>query len=141
MLALVGEREPAGQRLAELGEERLGQLHQVAVVGVRLVELEHRELGVVLGRDALVAEDPADLVDAVEAAHDQPLEVELRRDAQVEVHVERVVVGHERPRRRAAGDRLHHRRLDLEEAARVEERADRLDEPRAGAGRPRAPRD
>ena len=31
----------------------------------------------------------------------------------------------ERPRQRAAGDRLHHRRLDFEVAARVQERADR----------------
>ena len=47
------------------------------------------------------------------------------------VHVERVVVRHERPRQRAAGDRLHHRRLDFEEPARVQEPADRGDDPAA----------
>ena len=31
----------------------LGQVHQVDVVGVGLVELQHGELGIVLGRDAL----------------------------------------------------------------------------------------
>ena len=51
----------------------------------------------------------------------QPLEVQLVGDAQVERHVERVVVRHERPRRGAAVERLQDRRLDLEEAARVEE--------------------
>ena len=51
----------------------------------------------------------------------QPLEVELVGDAQVERHVERVVVGHERPRRGAAVERLQHRRLHLEEPAVVEE--------------------
>ncbi len=90
----------------------------VLVVRVGLVELEHRELGVVLERDALVAEVLAELVDALEAADDQPLEVELGRDPQVEVAVERVVVGGERPRQRAAVERLEHRRLDLEEALR-----------------------
>ena len=68
-------------------------------------------------------------------ADQQALQVELGRDAQVEVDVERVVVGDEGPGRGAAGDRLHHRRLDLEEAARVEERAD------ARARAPRAPED
>ena len=66
-------------------DQRLDQLHHVAVVGVRLVALEHRELGVVLARDALVAEVAADLVDAVEPADDQPLQVQLVRDAQVEI--------------------------------------------------------
>ena len=74
--------------------------------------------------DALVAEVLADLVDALEAADDQALEVQLVGDAQVEVAVERVVVGRERPRQRAAVERLEDRRLDLEEAALVEPAAD-----------------
>ena len=48
----------------------------------------------------------------------QALEVELGRDAQVERAVERVVVRRERARQRAAVERLQHRRLDLDEAAR-----------------------
>ena len=102
-------------------DQLLGELHQVVVVGVGLVELEHGELGVVLGADAFVAEVAVDLVDAVEAADDQALQIELRRDAQEEVHVERVVMGLEGPRRGAAGDLLHHRRFDFEVAALVEE--------------------
>ena len=74
--------------------------------------------------DALVPEVVADLVHPLEAAHDQPLEVQLVRDAQEERHVERVVVRRERPRRRAAVQRLQHRRLDLEVAEPVEEGAD-----------------
>ena len=103
-------------------DERLDPRHRVVVVGVRLVPLEHRELGVVLERDALVAEVLAELVDALEPADDQPLEVELGRDAQVEVAVELVVMRHERPRERAAVARLQHRRLDLDEALAVEVR-------------------
>ena len=90
--------------LGDEGDEFFGEVHQVVVVGVGLVELEHGELGVVLGADAFVAEVAVDLVDAVEAADDQPLEIELRRDAQEEVEVERVVVGGEGPRGGAAGD-------------------------------------
>ena len=98
-------------------QEQLGHRHQVAIVGVGLIELEHRELRVVLRRDALVPEVPVDLVDPRHAADDQPLEVQLGRDPQVQLHVLRVVVGHERPGEGAARDRLHHRRLDLEKAA------------------------
>ena len=101
-------------------QQLLGQVHQVAVVRVGPVQLQHRELGVVPRRQPLVAEIAVDLVDLLEAADDQALQVQLRRDAQVHRHVERVVMRDERPRRGAAGNRLHHRRLDFHEAARVE---------------------
>ena len=108
--------------------ELLGVARDVLVVGVGLVPLEHRELGVVLEGQPLVAEVLADLVDALEAADDQPLEVQLDGDAKVEVAVERVEVRRERQRRAAAVDRLQHRRLDLDEAALVEPGADRGDD-------------
>jgi hypothetical protein len=70
--------------------------------------------------DALVAEVAVDLVDALQAADHQALEVQLRRDAQVQLQVQRVVVGGERLGRGAAGDVMHHRRLHFQEAARVQ---------------------
>ena len=85
------------------------------VVRVRLVELEHRELGVVAGGEALVAEHPADLEHLLEAAHHEPLEVELGRDAQERSHVERVVVRDEGRGRRAHRDGVQDGRLDLDE--------------------------
>ena len=63
----------------------------------------------------------------------KPLQVELRRDTQVERRVERIVMRHERPRRRAARERLHHRRLDLGEVERIEETADEADQHAAAA--------
>ena len=125
MLAVAQRGASRSTASRQPAEQLLGELHQVLVGRVRLVELEHRELGIVLRRQPFVAEVAVDLEDALEAADHEPLQVELGRDAQVEIEVERVVVGDERPRRGAAGDRLHHRRLDLEEAARVEERAER----------------
>ena len=122
------------------GDELLGAAHRVVVVGVRLVPLEHRELGVVLERDALVAEVLADLVDALEAADDQPLEVQLGGDPQVEVAVELVVVRRERAGVGAAVERLQDRRLDLDEAGGVEVAAQRRDHARAQLRRRRAPR-
>ncbi len=97
------------------------------MVPVRRVELHHREFGVVPNRDAFVAEAAVDLEHALEAADDQALQVELRRDAQVHRLVERVVVRDERLRVGAAGDRVQHRRLDFHEAVGDHEAADRAE--------------
>ena len=105
---------------ATRSSQRLDALHRVPVVRVRLVPLEHRELGLVLVGDALVAKVLADLVHALEAADDEPLEVELGGDAEVEVGVELVRVRHEGVRERAAVAGLENRRLDLDEALVVE---------------------
>jgi len=78
-------REARAQIRIDRAEHVDAQVHQVLVGGVRHVELEDGELGVVLGADALVAERAPDLVHAVEAADEQPLEIELRRDAQDEL--------------------------------------------------------
>ena len=121
-------------------EHALDQVHEVAVVGVRLVQLQHRELGVVPRRQPFVAEVAVDLVDALEAADDEPLQVQLGRDAQVHVDVERVVVRDERLRDGAARDHLQHRRLDFEEVERVEEAAQVLHDARARRGTPRGSR-
>ena len=117
-----GDLRRADRLAGDALDEALDPGHRVLVVGVGLVPLEHRELGVVLEGDALVAEVLADLVDALEPADDQALEVELGRDPQVERLVELVVVRHERPRERAAVARLEDRRLDLDEAVLVEAR-------------------
>ncbi len=112
-----------------LGDQLLGEVHHAVVVGAADEPLEHRELGVVLGRHPLVAEELAELVDVLEAADDRPLQVELGRDAQEEVAVERVVVGVEGPRRGAAGQPLQDRRFQLDEAALVHVVADRRQSP------------
>ena len=113
-------------------EELLGEPHQIFVGRVRLVELDRGELGVVAAVDPLVAEDAADLVDAIEPAHHQPLQVQLGGDAELQIDVEGVVVRLEGPRRGAARllRLVERRRLDLDEAAPVEEAADGRDDPR-----------
>src|SRR4051794_23820813 len=84
-----------------------------------------------LERDSLVAEVLADLVDLLEPPDDQPLEVELRRDAQVAILVEGVVVRDERLRERTAVAWLEDGCLHLDEAPLVEKAADRRNRARA----------
>ena len=124
-----GEVELAGiPTAARPAHDRFDAYHRALVVGVGLVPLDHRELWVVLERDALVAEVLTELVHALEAADDQPLEVQLGGDPQVEVAVERMVVGREGTGQGAAVERLQDRRLDLDEAIAVERGAHRGDD-------------
>ena len=127
VLDLEGSRDVAAKRGHEVPDQR----HHAAVVGVGLVDLQHRELRVVLPRDALVAEIAPDLEHAVEAAHEQALQVELERNAQEEVAAERVVVRRERLRRGPARHGLQDRGLDLDELPRLEEPPDRGHDPAA----------
>src|SRR5690606_18488772 len=120
LLPLVGEYRGTGHRLHQPGVHVLYQSQNVEVVLASPVQLEHRVFGVVFIADALVAEVAADLVDGLEAADYQALQVQLEGDAQVEVMVEGVVMGDERPRVCATRYGLQHRRLHLEEPAVIE---------------------
>ena len=126
-LPLPADLQSPADLLGELDHQLLGQVHQRLVGGVGHVELAHAELGVVLAREPLVAEGAADLVDPVIAAHQQPLEVQLGSDAQLQVHVQGVVVGLEWFGRGAAQHRVQHRRLHLQKVPLIEEGADELD--------------
>ena len=77
-----------------------------------------------LGVHAFVAEDTADLIYALNTAHDKALEVKLGRNTQVHVYIKGVVVRDEGTRGSAAGDGVENRRLDLHVAAVIEEAAD-----------------
>ena len=89
-----------------------------AIIRIGLIELEHREFGIVLRRDPLIAEIAVDFVDSLDAADQQALQIKFRSDSQIEIDVERVVMRDKRPRRCAAVQRLHHRSFDFQEAAR-----------------------
>ena len=108
------ERGPRG-----FAQHGLGEIHDLLIARICLIQLEHGELGVVPGRHAFVAEIPVDLVDAFETADDQSLQIKLRGDAQVELQIERVVMGHKGARRRPARNHVHHGRLDFHEPARL----------------------
>ena len=122
-------------RPADLVHQRrdqvLSQIHEVVEIRIGLIPFEHREFGVVLIRQPLVAEVAVDFVDLLEAADDQPLQIKLGRDARVKVDVERFVVRDERARRRAGRQRRKHRRLDFDVASVVEIMADFADDLRA----------
>ena len=73
-------------------EQRLGEVHYVVVVRVRLIELHRGVLRIVLRVDVLVPEVLPELVDGLKVPHYASLVIELWRDPEVEVDVEEVVV-------------------------------------------------
>ncbi len=81
--------------------------------------------------DAFVAEVAVDLINAVQPAHGEALQVKFRRNAQVQIHIERIVMGNKRTCRGAAGDGMHHRRFHFDVSALVEEAADFANDGRA----------
>ena len=74
-----------------------------------------------LSGNAFVAKVAIDFEDFVKAAYQQPLQIKLRRNPQVKVETERLVMGAERLGCRASSDRLQDWRLDFNEAAFSEE--------------------
>ena len=75
VVVVPAQPPPAAMGLGQPHDQLLHQRHEVVVGGVRLVELDHGELGVMVEVDPLVAEVPVDLEDPLEAAHHQALEV------------------------------------------------------------------
>ena len=110
------------------GQDALGDVHHVVEVGVGLVELDGGELRVVLGIHALVAEDAADLIHPLKAAHSEPLQVQLGGDAHIHVDIQGVVVGNEGPGGGAAGDGVQDRGLHLQVVPVIQILAHMLDE-------------
>ena len=100
------------------------------VIRIGLIQLEHRELGVVLRRHPLVAEISVDFVDPLETSDGEALQIQLWRNAQIHVHVERIVMCLEGPRRGAARNRMQHGRFNFEKAACIEKGAQVTHDPR-----------
>ena len=122
--AVIGDGSGSADFLGQEAVHVLGQIHHAVVVGVGLIELHEGELGVMTGVKAFVAEDTTDLIDALEAADDQALEVELQGNAELEVLVQGVEMGLEGARCSAAGVGDQHGCLDLHEVTLCKEAAD-----------------
>ena len=116
-LVAVRHRGVAQNILRQGTEQGFGQLDQIFVVCVRHVEFHHGELRVVANGDTFVTEVTVDFEHTLEAANHQTFQVQFRRDTQVHVQIQRVVMGDERTSGRAARDHLHHRCFHFHKAA------------------------
>ena len=83
-LVLVSELLTAVHRPADKPVHTFNERHHVVEAGVGRVNLHHRKLRRMPGRNAFVAEDPPDFVHFIKAADNQPLQVKLQRDPQMQ---------------------------------------------------------
>ena len=86
----------------------LGKVHQVVVVGISLIELQHGELRIVPGGEPFITEVTVDFVDPFEPTDHQSFSDRARCDTQKKLHIQCIMMGHERPCRSATGYCLHH---------------------------------
>ena len=103
-------------------DQVLHQGRHGVVVAVRLIGLEHRELRRVRRVDAFVAEDPADLVDPFDAAHQAFLRSSSKAIRSSMSWSNALSLVRNGPRRGTAVGQLEDRGLDLDEAHGVEAR-------------------
>src|SRR5205085_11380255 len=92
-----------------LPQHLFAEVHHAVHVHVGAVEFEHGEFGIPAIADAFVAEVAVEFINLLEAADEQTLQIQLRRDARVELDVERVVMRLKRLRGCARCDGREHR--------------------------------
>ena len=126
LLALIRDLQAAADLEGQALVHFLNQIHHAVEVGEGLIQLDGRELRVVLGVHTLITEDAADLIHAVHAAHDQALEIQLGLNAQNHVHVQGVVVGVEGAGRGTDLKRGQDGGVNLQKALLIQIRADLL---------------
>ena len=83
--AAVGNRFGAEDAARDRADQVLGQLHNPIVIGICLIQLQQRKFRVVARIHTFVAEYAAQFVHTLEAADDQPFEVQLERDAEIQI--------------------------------------------------------
>ena len=117
----------AVHRGADMFQQFFGKLHHPVVILVLHIQFHAGKFRVVAAVHTLVAEVLADFVDTLETAHDEAFQVKLCGDAQVEVHVERVMVRDERSGAGTSGDGLEDGRFHFRVAGSVKELAHGFD--------------
>ncbi len=104
----------------------LRQYHEVTVTGIGLVKFQHRELGIMPWRQSFIAKTAVDLEYLFHSAHDQTLQIKLRRNTQIHLHIQCIVMGNERTCGGTTGDHLQHGCFYLDKSCVPEIVADKI---------------
>ena len=128
---LPGPFELAIGRVNGVDNQSFGEVHHGVVITIRLIALQHGELGIVLGANAFIAIHTTQLINPFHATHQQPLQVQLKGDPHEQLHIERVVMRNERPRCRSTGNGMERGAFNLNELITGKRVANRLHNLRA----------
>ena len=123
----------AGHLFGGISDHLLGQFHHLQIVRICPIEFQLSEFGVVLERNAFIAEVTPDLIHPFQIADQQTFEIQLERDTQIHILIEFVMMRGERTRRRTAIQRLEDGSFHFQKAVIIEECSQRLDQLRAFA--------
>src|SRR5260370_10993410 len=91
----------------------LAEIHHLVHISICPVKLQHRKLRIVGTIDPFVAEVAIEFIDLFKTTDQQALQVQLRRDASIQIYVERVMVCLEWTCRSTSCLGSEHRRLDF----------------------------
>ncbi len=114
--------------LCQVTVQVLGQIHHAVIISVSLVELHQSEFRIMTGVDALVTEYTADLVNALQTADDQALQVQLKGDTKLHILIQRIEMRFKGSGSRTAGVLYQHGGLYLHEAQTVQIAANSADD-------------
>ena len=101
----------------DLFDHFFSKFHHPVVVFVGYIYLHTGEFWIVCTVHTFVTEVLSDFVYTLKTAYDKSLQVKLGGDTQVEVYIQRVMVGDERTGACSTGDGLKNRRLHFRVAA------------------------
>ena len=91
-LAAINDFSCAQYLFGNIAQQLFSQVHDVFIVGICLIELEHGEFWIVFGVHAFVTEYTTDFVNFIKAADNQTFQVQLKSDTQIHIDIEAVVM-------------------------------------------------
>src|SRR5713226_5621365 len=83
LCTLVGDARCALYLLGNEADHLLHQLHDVLVIGIRLITFNHRKFGIMAAINTLIAEIASNFIDPLKPTHNQSLEIEFHSNTQV----------------------------------------------------------
>ena len=113
--------ERTASDMRQVTNQFFNQIRHLFEIRISPIGLQHGEFRVVFPRNAFIPKVAAYLENLVESSHEQPLQIKLRRDAQIKIKTQCLVMGAEWLSGSASGDRLQRRRFHFQKATRLKE--------------------
>ena len=110
--------------LSHVRDQAGKQIGHIIVIGIGLIGFQTGKFRIMAFINTFVAEVAADFKHTVKTADDQTLQIKLRSNAQIQIHVQRIVMGNERFGVGAAHNRMKHRCFYLQKTVLLEPTAD-----------------
>ena len=120
LLTVIRNHFGTANLLCDAREHFFRQVHQVGVIAVRLIELEHREFGIVPRRNPLIPEMRFRSYTRFSPPTISRFRYSSGAIRRYSVHIQRIVMRLERLRQGAAGDGMQNRRFDFKISALVQ---------------------